>query len=565
MPHNLRVAHFNPLKRALILLAVVDRYWQTLRHLRPRQIWWRFVFRLVRPSTDYSPAPPVRAPAGGWVDPAQRPASLVGPQEFRFLNDNGTLDELGWDKPGIEKLWRYNQHYFDDLNAIDAPTRFDWHLALIRTWIAQNPPKIGSGWEPYPTSLRIANWIKWALAGNELPPAALHSLAIQARWLARRLERHLLGNHLFANAKALIIAGLWFDGGEADQWLKIGFCILAREVPEQILPDGGQFELSTMYHALALEDILDLINITRKYSAALNCNQQKQQADWEARLPDMQHWLHALCHTDGQIAFFNDSAFGIAPTLKELDAYASRLGFQAPTMVNAPNIWLADSGYGRLTRDEATLLVDMAQVGPDYLPGHAHADTLSFEFSLRGQRIIVNSGTSVYGTGPERLRQRGTAAHSTVTIAGEDSSEVWAGFRVARRAKILSAKMHLGENTLIAEGSHDGYRRLSGHPIHHRRWKLSYGSLIVEDRLTDNRHPAQARFHLHPDIAARQVTPDRGICLLPDGRELTWKVKGGEASLEPTTWHPEFGLSVNSMCLVVPLKDGRAGFVLNWT
>ena len=47
----------------------------------------------------------------------------------------------------------------------------------------------------------------------------------------------------------------------------------------------------------------------------------------------------------------------------------------------------------------------------------------------------MNSGTSEYGLGEERQRQRGTAAHNTVVIDGENSSEVWAGFRVARRAR----------------------------------------------------------------------------------------------------------------------------------
>lgn len=499
-----------------------------------------------------------------WQSPARRTASITDPRRFRFLNRDGDLDLLGWDAPDTDKLWRYNQHYFDDLNAIDAPARHDWHLALILNWIAHNTPGRGTGWEPYPTSLRIVNWIKWSLADNDLPQKARQSLAVQARWLTRRLERHLLGNHLFANAKALIFAGLWFEGEEARKWLVIGFRILAREVPEQILPDGGQFELSPMYHALAFEDMLDLINITHNYPAALNSNQQKQQADWEAHLPDMQHWLHALCHPDGQIAFFNDAALGITPSVDELDSYASRLGFPAPTL-ETPCIWLADSGYGRLSLPEATLLVDMARVGPDYLPGHAHADTLSFEFSLHGQRVFVNSGTSLYGTGPERLRQRSTAAHSTVTIADKDSSEVWGGFRVARRANILSARVFQEGETLVAEGSHDGYCRLRGRPVHHRRWKLLPGSLVIEDRLSDDRHPAEARFHLHPDIVATQTAPDRGICRLPNGQELTWKIKAGEARLGPSTWHPEFGLSLASMCLVVPLKDGHASFELNWT
>ena len=67
---------------------------------------------------------------------------------------------------------------------------------------------------------------------------------------------------------------------------------------------------------------------------------------------------------------------------------------------------------------DAVAIGDIGNVGPDYIPGHAHADTLSFEMSVFDMRFIVNSGTSVYGLGAERLRQRGTAAHSTVVIDG---------------------------------------------------------------------------------------------------------------------------------------------------
>ncbi|WP_413889259.1 heparinase II/III family protein [Candidatus Aalborgicola defluviihabitans] len=73
--------------------------------------------------------------------------------------------------------------------------------------------------------------------------------------------------------------------------------------------------------------------------------------------------------------------------------------------------------------------MDVAPVGPAYLPGHAHADTLSFELSVSGQRVVVNGGTSRYGLGPLRLRERETAAHSTVEVAKQSSSEVWGGFR----------------------------------------------------------------------------------------------------------------------------------------
>ena len=193
--------------------------------------------------------------------PASRRQSMTSATSWVFLNKSYRLEEIGWRGHGCEKLWRYNQHYFDDLNAQKSFDRRTWHQHIIDLWIEENPPFKGDGWEPYPTSLRIVNWIKWAKIHNILSEVGNSSLLLQSRWLARRLEFHLLGNHLFSNIKALIFAGLYFEGDEADRWLELGMKILKTELEEQILADGGHFELSPMYHALALEDVLDLINI----------------------------------------------------------------------------------------------------------------------------------------------------------------------------------------------------------------------------------------------------------------------------------------------------------------
>ncbi len=245
---------------------------------------------------------------------------MLGPNRFRFLNVQGVVNSAAdWNRRESKKIWLYNLHYFDDLNAEGAPSRRDWHASLVSRWILENPPGHGNGWEPYPTSLRIVNWIKWALSGNELPPVAVHSLAVQVRYLHRRLEFHLLGNHLFANAKALIFAGLYFLGDEAAIWLNKGVRTLVVEVPEQVLKDGGHFERSPMYHALIQEDLLDLVNLYRTFG-------REAPADWLAAGERMHAWLHALTHPDGEIALFNDSAFALNPTWAGLNAYRNRLG-----------------------------------------------------------------------------------------------------------------------------------------------------------------------------------------------------------------------------------------------
>lgn len=487
---------------------------------------------------------------------------MLSPTKFRFLNTEHSIPaEYDWNSPGLPNLWLYNLHYFDDLNAERAAGRADWHRDLIARWIAQNPPGEGIGWEPYPLSLRIINWIKWTLVGNALDDVARHSLAVQVRFLTRRLERHLLGNHLFSNAKALVFAGCYFEGDEAVGWLRLGMRILEREVPEQILTDGGHFERSTMYHALAYEDMLDLVNLARAYREDF-APWQAVVSSWSKIIGKMGGWLRAMSHPDGEIAFFNDAAIGIAPSPSALLAYAERLGLQH-AILDDDVIRLDPSGYIRVEFGAAVLLIDAAPIGPDYLPGHAHADTLSYELSVFGQRVVVNSGTSRYGLGPEREWQRGTAAHSTLEIDGQNSSEVWAGFRVARRAYPFDVSVRQEVNALIVEGSHNGYQRLPGGPVHRRRWELCAGHLEVRDFVEGGEVTAVSRVYFHPDVKVQQKVGAGGTAQW-QGHVLNWQAEAATVAVKPAHWAPEFGLQLDTICLELTASKDKVIFSMNW-
>lgn len=498
------------------------------------------------------------------MQPAQRACRQIGPRRFTFLNETSVVKSAAdWNDPRREKLWLYHLHYFDDLNAAGASRRRDWHRALIADWIVDNPPGKGCGWEPYPTSVRIVNWIKWMVRHRDLVEAEwLESLAVQARWLARRIEWHIGANHLFVNGKALVHAGAFFDGPEARSWMERGLEILDREVPEQILADGGQFERSPMYHALALEDILDLVNVCRTWPRAFGSVVFHPQT-WSEAAARMARWLACMCHPDGDISFFNDSAFAVAPTPEELDAYTNRLGIERDDCRERLAV-LSPSGYVRMADSASVILIDAAPVGPDYQPGHAHADTLSFEWSLDGRRLVVNSGTSVYGIGKERHRQRGTAAHSTVTVDGEDSSEVWSSFRVARRARPFGFEATDNGNAIEVKCSHDGYRRLSGSPVHTRRWQLEVGRLQVTDTVTSGAGRAVARFPIHPDVTVSEQF-DGGVVLTAEGmRTVHMRSDGGTVRVVDGTWHPRFGVSLSNRHVEVSLESETCDTSFTW-
>ena len=541
-------------------------FW-TLRYLRPSQIIGRIFYKFYTPSIDLTKIPSISKLPDNWVKPARRKTSMVSPTEFILLNERKTFPlSQGWTDSTVSKLWIYNLHYFDDLNARDAERRKHWHRDLLCKWVKDNPPVKGVGWDPYPTSLRIVNWIKWALSGNTLDEQCVKSLATQSRWLVKRLEYHLLGNHLFVNAKALVFAGLYFEGEEAERWLKTGMKILQTEIPEQILSDGGQFERSTMYHALALEDILDLVNIVTAYPERIAPKYLAVVDLIKKQVNQMRHWLMSMSHPDGRIAFFNDAAYGVAPETEELESYARRLGFDDKNIPEKRITNLRDSGYINIHVSELNLLIDVARIGPDYLPAHAHADTLSYEMSLFGQRVLVNSGTSKYGVDHERLKQRATASHNTVTVDGNDSSEIWSGFRVARRAYPSECLVEESSAAIHIIYEHNGYMRLPGKCIHRRDWLVKDRSLLITDSIRGAFKEACSYMYFHPDVMIRDTNENAQFSItLTSGQEVLIKIENASScELNDSNWHPEFGLSVKNKCIVAKFSASEIKTRMAW-
>ena len=131
----------------------------TVRYLKPLQVYSRVLRRRPR-RVAFGPRPQLRPQAGSWEIGVQRDNSQIGPNEFRFLNQERQI--RSWNDSGCSKLWLYNLHYFDN----STPN-------LIRKWIDENPVGNGNGWESHTLSRRICNWIKWSFAGNPLEETAL--------------------------------------------------------------------------------------------------------------------------------------------------------------------------------------------------------------------------------------------------------------------------------------------------------------------------------------------------------------------------------------------------------
>ena len=503
--------------------------------------------------------------------PFARPVSPdVEEPDIQFLNKNRKMDleAMDWRSANEAKLWRYNLHYFDYLHwdSYSPETK----NSLIDSWIQSNPLGTVDAWEPYPVSLRTVNWIKYFLfigQDGEVSETWQRSLAEQLRWLEANLEYQLLANHLLKNAKALIFSGMYFSGDMARRHLAKGLHLMLEEVAEQILADGGHFERSPMYHCIVLEDVLDVVNL-------LNANADLVKVEY---LSVLRHtasrglqFLEDILSADGDIPLFNDAALGVSPKPAELLAYGQRvLNWHADEKSDGLlRVCKPDTGYFGYRRGGDSLLIDCGPVGPDYQPGHAHCDTLSYELCINGRRVIVDSGVHDYEMSELRQYLRSTAAHNTVRIDGMEQSEIWSAFRMARRARPIFAELSGWQNGCLEfRGAHDGYCRLPGKPVHERQVRMeSAGRWVFSDVVTGSgKHLLESFIHIHPDFDVS----DEGhqTFLIQDGDTVVARLRVDsecEISFVTGSYCPEFGKRFENPVLILS-SDGQLPLLLRYS
>ena len=487
---------------------------------------------------------------------------------FTFLNHSEVFGEVDWRTRHVSHLWNYHLHYFE--YAVDLAWAHhrtgDQHYAdafarLARSWMTQCVPGEGDGWDPYVISVRVPAWI-YAVAlmeqalPSDLRDALWQSIGAQAAFLERRLEHHLRANHLQRNYRALALAGTALDGAPADRWRRTGLNGLWRELPEQVLPDGGHFERSPMYHVAALCDFLECADIGRVTGAPAPVAALE-------RLRAMSTAVFVLARPDDDLHFFNDSANGIAlPASYAIRLATAVLGQrpQSPSPLTLPitgYFGFADAASGE------RILVDGGPPGPGYQPGHAHCDLLSFELDLGGRRVIVDSGTSGYEGDPLRGFQRSTRAHNTLSIDGLDQSELWGTFRVARRARVLEASSKIDGTNWHFFGAYHPYH--SSSTTHERRIRrLAPGKWSIVDRVTGTTGSRLELFlHFHPDYHLRR-DGDRFLATCADGPPLEVAVSGVDSTTlargqrDPVLgWYAqEFGRAEPCTTLVATARAG---------
>lgn len=407
---------------------------------------------------------------------------------FTFLNLSSEYTGR-WENKEYGDLWSFNINYMEYL--LQSSTTYDEGREWIFRFLATQQEN-GIGMSPYCISLRNVNWIKFisenykAFDTEELK-CIDRSLYSQYRILLGNMEYNLGGNHLLENLFSILWGAVYFSDEKM-------YAKCARELPkqlaEQTLSDGANYEQSPMYQSILLDRILDCCNL-------LNNNKrfEKQEELYEIlekTASIMLGWLNSISYNDNSLPLFNDSALHISPSLLQLQEYACRLGIKSRQMVSDA------SGYYVANTEHYELRMDMGGITASYIPGHSHADTFNFEMRVDNKPFIVDTGISTYQKGDRRLYERSTAAHNTVVVNNTDSSHVWSGFRCAERAKVTL----LHKNEFSVAALHDGYSKFG---VKHCR-KFIWSNTLVEiiDTLGADM-PAIAYLHFAPEIKLQLI------------------------------------------------------------
>lgn len=544
-------------------VASLQRLFHTLRYLKPTQLGM-YALRRGFPSRNVE-LPKTAISSNKLQLLPLLPVSTFINSEHEFTCHNVSLDfsnGISWNPDEQSRLWRYHLHYFDQLR--DPRRSIENKQSLIDDWISSNPQGSEPAWEPYTTSLRIVNWTAYMLGNDSPDPIPQHwliSLYEQTLWLEQNDERHILANHYFENIKAWLFAGALFQGEDADRWLKNGQRLLIEQLQEQFLPDGGHYERSPHYHALMLENLLDLLNLGLSNPGALNSKSITMLKETAMRGLE---YLHRITMPNNRIPMFNDSIQHAAPPIDDLYGYAQTILNILPPkphgrleLINKP-----DSGLYGYRKHNDILVIDCGDIGPDYQPGHTHCDFLSFELMLDGLMIVVDSGVYEYQAGEMRSYVRSTAAHNTVSVDGQEQSEIWGEFRVARRAKKLNANIaHTDDSGIEFCGSYSGFPQIPGGIIHQRKVICDFGedgdTFTVNDFIQGKgTHKIVSFLHFHPDIELDDKG-DMGWNLIRNDQTVAHVIVMDTPGIQvnarvDSSWYcPEFGIKQRNKTLII--------------
>ncbi len=438
-------------------------------------------------------------------DPVNRRQS---PRTFSYR-----IPYLDLEKAGDSKIiWELNRHqHFVTLGKayqLTGDEKFpEEFVSQFYDWQEQNPFLVGINWtSSLEVAFRSLSWL-WARELFQNSPSCqgklardlLFALGRNGRFLEHNLSRYFSRNtHLLGEAVALFFIGVMCPQlKNASDWRALGWRIILEEAQYQVRPDGGYFEQAVYYHVYALDMLLHARILASR-------NLQPIPTSLDRTLERMLDFLAALCTgsppprlgdddggrlfdprrnraehmsdplSTGAVIFGRAEWKAAASGLSEETLWL--LGPSAVTAFDAlPRLELRSesrgfpsSGVYIMSREGLRLTIDAGPLGVGHC-GHSHADALSITVTADGYEWLTDPGTFTY-TGSREWREafRGTAAHNTLVIEGQNQAEPTAPFKWEKIPEVRVDEWWTGENFDLIIASHNGYLKSRSRATHQR-------------------------------------------------------------------------------------------------
>lgn len=460
--------------------------------------------------------------------------------------------------------------------------------AQVESWWEANPPQQGINWtSALEVAFRALSWM-WVdhIAGDELSGAfrlkLVTSLYQHGLHLEYNLSRYFAPNtHLQGEAVALHALGVLYpEMPRAAEWAALGRQVLDQELVKQVRADGAHFEQSTYYHVYALDFFL------------LHYVLAGRPAHFAPVLQKMAEYLHAVMGPARALPFLGDDDGGrlfhpygspdqygratlatCARLLGRNDWLASgedllpqaawwlgESAFGASAAYGKPTSRVfAETGLGVLSRGRFWVLFDVGPFGP-FSAGHSHSDTLSVVVRVGDTDILIDPATYTYMADPVwRNRFRGSAAHNTIRVDGQDQAGAatpfsWVGKPAVR---VLSAESNSSTDRVTGE-----WTNVTG-VKHTRSVELEAERLLIRDvvELPAGEHLVEQFWH--PGLPAIPFAP---TCYrIGPYAEILFRTKGSTVSYEQGReygWRSRaYGVKEESPVICVSVRGtGRVEF-----
>ncbi|MEN3002041.1 MAG: alginate lyase family protein [Armatimonadota bacterium] len=524
-----------------------------------------------------------------WMD---APASTI---DYRRIDVAGGVKYV-WELSRHQPILRLAQAY-----ALTGDLRYaEICLRWWFDWIERNPRGWGIHWtSALEHAIRVIVWLYTLrlLAPSPSNPLS-HAAGEGAELLGAILqhceyiERHLspgssANNHLIGEAAALAFAGsLLPNCPAARRWRQKGYAILEREALRQFYPDGINAEQAFGYlpfvwefylHAYRLQPMPDAvaerlrksIEFIRYVMDASGYVPQVGDEDDGTVVPLWSEGANRYRVVGRALAMLLEGE--PPPAFDEADDALCRwlFGKPAPSGSRLTESRLyAQGGYAVLHSARWQVLFDAGPLGLGSLAAHGHADALSVWASLNGKPLLIDSGTYAYHEDPEwRDHFRGTPAHNTLCLNGENQSEILGPFLWGRKAQSEFVKHDLIH--LLVQGTTNAH-------LPDRLWRqvqVDNERLIVIDTVEpDTMLPLHWYWHFHPDWrvepveAGWRISDGERVCLLrveglpPDAQV---HLHHGDEETKLGWYSPRFGHKVPCFTLRV-IAPSAAARIVRW-